>query len=277
MGALPSSGAPADGAGPAIAPEDCGALIADGWRIDRASAVPAYAQIEERLGDLIESGRLAVGDRLPAERDLATCLGVSRMTARTALGSLAQRGLLDRDVGRGTFVARTKLDHDLSDFAGFTEMVRRQGLSANARIRALNELPAPEAVARELEMAVGEPAYRIERLRFADDEALALEDSWVPAARFRGLLDLDLRGSLYGLMRDAYGFPPVRAVERLEPTLAEAHQADALGIAIGSPLMLIARVAYAADGTPVEFARDHHRGDRSRFVVQVATGMHAQA
>jgi DNA-binding GntR family transcriptional regulator len=33
--------------------------------------------------------------------------------------------------------------------------------------------------------------------------------------------------------------------------------------------MLVERVAAASDGTPVEFARDHHRGDRARFVVQV--------
>jgi GntR family transcriptional regulator len=254
-------------------PETLHTLFTDDWRIDRASAVPAYVQIAERLVDLIESGRLVVGDRLPPERDLATWVGVSRMTARAALASLARRGLLERDVGRGTFVARAKLDHDLNAFAGFTEMVHRQGLSANARIRAINELAAPDAVARELQIAPGDPVYRVERLRFADDEPLTMEDSWVPAERFPGFLDHDMRGSLYGLMRDAYGFPPVRAVERLEPTLAETHQAEALGVAVGAPLMLVARVAYAADDTPVELARDHHRGDRARFVVHVTTAI----
>ena len=37
----------------------------------------------------------------------------------------------------------------------------------------------------------------------------------------------------------------------------------------GSPLMLVERVAYAADGPAVEWARDRHRGDRARFVVEV--------
>ncbi|MEA2275140.1 MAG: GntR family transcriptional regulator [Solirubrobacteraceae bacterium] len=193
------------------------------------------------------------------------------MTARAALASLAQRGLLERDVGRGTFVARPKLDHDLSRFAGFTEMVHRQGLAANARIRAINELAAPDAVARELGLAPGDTVYRVERLRFADDEPLTLEDSWVPAQRFPGLLDHDMRASLYDLMRDVYGCAPVRAVERLEPVLAEAHHSSALGVPVGAPLMLVERVAYAADDTPVELGRDHHRGDRARFVVHVAT------
>ncbi len=43
----------------------------------------------------------------------------------------------------------------------------------------------------------------------------------------------------------------------------------ALGVPEGSPLMLVERIAYAADGTPVEFARDRHRGDAARFVIRV--------
>ncbi len=246
-------------------------LFTEDWAIDRESGIPAYEQIAERLAGLIGSGRLTVGDRLPPERDLAVWVGVSRMTARAAFGSLAHRGLLERDVGRGTFVAEPKLEHDLGRFAGLTEMLHREGRSAKARIRAINELGAPEAVARALRLAAGDPAYRIERVRLADDEPLTLEDSWVPVRRFPGLLDHDLRGSLYALMRDAYGLAPVRATEQLEPTLADAHQAKALRVSPGAPLMLITRTAYCAAGEPVEFARDHHRGDRARFVVEVST------
>ena len=247
------------------------AVLTREWAIDRGAGVPAYEQIAERLVGLIESGRLVVGDRLPPERDLATWVGVSRMTARAALTSLAQRGLLERDVGRGTFVAAAKLEHDLGRFAGFTEMMRRQGRSPKARIRAINDRGAPDEVARELGLATGARVFRIERLRFADDEPLTLEDSWVPAHRFPGLLDHDMRGSLYALMRDAYGLAPVRAVERLEAVLADPDQAAELDVAPGSPLMLITRVAYTADDGPVEFARDRHRGDRARFVVEAAT------
>lgn len=247
-------------------------LFTDGWSVDRASAVPAYAQIEERVVDLIESGRLAVGDRVPSERDLAEWVGVSRLTARAALASLAQRGMVERNTGRrGTVVARAKLAYDLRDFAGFTEMAHRLGLAASARIRALNELAAPDLVARELQISPGARVYRVERLRFAGSEPLTLEDSWIPAERFPEFIDHDMRGSLYELMRDSYDCPPVRAIERLEPTLAEDHHAAALGVTVGSPLMLVVRVAYTADDAPAEFARDHYRGDRAQFIVQVST------
>jgi GntR family transcriptional regulator len=221
---------------------------------------------------MIESGRLAVGDRLPSERELAAWVGVSRLTARAALDSLARRGLLERGVGRrGTSVARNKLIHDLGEFAGFTEMAQRQGLAATARIRAVHELPAPAAVADVLEIGQGDNVYRIARVRYADDEPVAFEDSWIPAAQFPGLLDQDLRGSLYKLMRDVYDSAPVRATERLEATIAGPEHAEALGVARGAPLMLIERVAYTAEGAAVEFARDHYRSDRAQFVVDVST------
>ena len=117
----------------------------------------------------------------------------------------------------------------------------------------------------------GALVYRIERLRFGDDEPLALEDTWIPVAPFPALLDHDVRGSLYALMREVYDRPPARAVERLEPRLAEAHQAQILGIPPGAPLMLLTRISYDASGTPVEFSYDHYRGDRARFVVEVDT------
>ena len=106
---------------------------------------------------------------------------------------------------------------------------------------------------------------------------MALEDSWFPAEHFPGFADHDLHGSLYALMRDVYGVTPVRAIERLEPVLARAHEARALDVPARAPLMLVERTAYSGDGTPVEFAHDRYRGDRTRFVVRVSPDVLAHA
>lgn len=244
--------------------------------MERPSVLPPYAQIERRLEALIESGALQPGDRLPSERELAMRVGVSRLTARAALASLAQRGLVERGVGRrGTFVAQPRLTYDLRDFAGFTEMARRQGLAAGAQVLNTRQQPAPESVARELALAVGASVYEIVRLRSADGEPLTLEDTWIPAAPFPELLSHDLTASLYDVMHEAYQHGPVRAVERLQATSAGEREAQALGVAPGTALMLVVRVAYAQDGTPVEFARDHHRGDRAHFVAELTTRLQA--
>ena len=245
------------------------------WRLRPGSPVPAYAQIEDQLAARIESGVLRAGERLPPERELAASVGVSRMTMRQALNSLAARGLVERGVGRGTFVARVKMDHDLRRVAGFSELMLRHGVEPGAKLLSAEECraPAPEATALGIEPGVA--VYRIRRVRYGARVPLALEDSWIPAAPFPGLLDLGLTGSLYDLMRDLYGLGPVRAIERLEPVLARAHEAAALDVAVGSPLMLVERTAYGADGTAVEFAHDRHRGDRARFTIETSADVPA--
>ena len=253
-------------------------IFGERWRLRPASDVPAHVQIEDQLAERISSRELAAGDRLPPERELAQGLGVSRMTVRQALTSLAGRGLVERGVGRGTFVCDRKLDHDLTRVAGLSERLERHGLEPGAVVREVSEREASWAIAAALELRPGSPVMRIKRVRLGSGTPLVLEDFWLPGELFPGLADRDLSGSIYGLMREHYGREPVRAVERLEPVLARPHEAKALKVDTGAPLMLVERTAYSADGTPVEYARDRHRGDRARFLVQVVpTGALARA
>src|ERR1700754_3761922 len=88
-------------------------IFGGSWTVAERSPKPAWVQIEEQIADRIESGALGAGERLPPERDLAEALSVSRMTVRQALASLAARGLVERGVGRGTFVRQAgKIVHD---------------------------------------------------------------------------------------------------------------------------------------------------------------------
>jgi GntR family transcriptional regulator len=254
-----------------------GRKLGERLRLRSGSDAPAHVQIEEQLAERIASGELQAGERLPPERDLARDLNVSRMTVRQALSSLAGRGLVERGVGRGTFVSSRKVDHDLTRVAGFSEQLARQGLEPGAQIIDVSEAPAGWRISAALEIAPKAPVVRIQRLRLADGVPMALEDSWFPAEHFPGFADHDLHGSLYALMRDVYGAAPVRAIERLEPVLARAHEARALDVPARAPLMLVERTAYDGDGTPVEFAHDRYRGDRARFVVRVSPDVLAHA
>jgi GntR family transcriptional regulator len=213
-----------------------------------------YAQIVSEIEQAIADGRLGPGDRLPPERELAAEHGVSRMTVRQALQTLESRGLLRRSIGRsgGSFVAQPKLERDLGTFSGLSEQLRRQGVEAGARVVSAREVDS------ELEIV---------RVRLADGEPFALERSRFPADRFAGLLDLDLTGSLYDLLAEHFDAAPVRAVERIEPVLADAGEAEALALPVGAPLMLVDRTAYDDDGLVVETARDVFRGDRTRIVA----------
>jgi GntR family transcriptional regulator len=238
-------------------------------RLNRADA-PAHAAIEEGLAEAMAIGELTSGERLPAERELAERLGVSRMTLRQALGSLERRGLVKRRVGRrgGTFVSEPKIERDLTALAGLTAQLRRQGHRAGARVISAGEGPASGRTAAALGVEPGAPVYRVVRLRLSDDQPLALERSLFPAVRFPGLLLGPLDGSLYAVLEERYGDGPVRAVESLEPVVAEASEATLLGVREGAPLLLVERTAFDQAGHAIEYARDLFRGDRTKVVVE---------
>ncbi len=213
-----------------------------------------HVRIAAEIEAAIAAGELAPGHRLEPERALAAQHGVSRMTVRQALRALEARGLLTRSIGRagGSFVAEPKLERHLGTFSGLSEQLARQGVAPGARVLSACEHGV---------------SIEIVRVRLADGEPFALERSRFPAARFRRLLDCDLTGSLYDLLAERFAAAPVRSVERLEPVLARADEAAALGVAVGAPLLLVDRVAYDASGSPVETARDLFRGDRTRIVA----------
>jgi GntR family transcriptional regulator len=240
-------------------------------RLDR-DGVPAHAQIEDRLAEAISAGELQAGDRLPPERELAEDIGVSRMTLRQALDSLERRGMVVRARGRrgGTFVAEPKIERDMTRLAGLTEQLRRQGREAGARVLSAREGPCGQRTAAALGLSSGDRVVEVVRLRLSDGAPLALERSLFSAELFRGLLNFPLDGSLYELIESRFGQIPWRAVERIEPVVADHAEAAALGVKPGAPLLLVERTAYNAHGVALEFARDLFRGDRTRILLESA-------
>ena len=245
------------------------------------SDLPAHARIASWLEHLIASHHLRPGDRLPAEVEIAGALGVSRMTLRQALASVENKGLLERRRGRlgGNFVKQPRFDFSLVGLPGFTEQMRRAHVEAGAHVvRALTRPPAAD-VRRALKLRRGEQVHEVLRVRSANGDPITLEETYLPAVVFPGLLELELGDSLYQVMARAYGRPPHAADEVIEPVKATTQQAELLGIARDDSLLLITRTSYAADGLPVEFARDYFRPDRTRVVVrtQVDQGPASQA
>ncbi len=245
-------------------------LFAQPHELDRDAGATAHAQIERWLVEAIGDGELAPGDRLPSESALAAFFGVSRMTLRQALAGLQDRGVVLRKRGRsgGTFIARPRIDCDLTGLAGFTEQLRRSRRQATARVISAATTAADRTVAGALAIEPSAPVHRIVRVRSADDLPLALEHSYFPAMLFPGLLQQRLTGSLYELLTVQYRQRPHTATEYLEPVVPDPADAALLDAPIGAAVMLIERTAYTAAGLPVEYARDLFRPDRVRISVR---------
>ena len=83
----------------------------------RVSRERLYEQIADHVEELVSSGKLQQGDRLPPERELAERLGVARGVVREAVKLLGARGLVTVIPGRGTFIAEMSPDA-ISDHLG---------------------------------------------------------------------------------------------------------------------------------------------------------------
>ena len=239
--------------------------------IRKNSPLPLYYQLKELLKERIESGALRPHERLPSERELEEQFGISRMTARHALSELELEGYAYREQGRGTFVAEPKLRQGLLRLTSFTEDMEARGLRPGARVLEVRLLSqAPELLSR-FKAEPGEEFVKIERVRLADGEPMALEISFLRRRFCPGIEGLDLTDrSLYETLRERFGLELGWAEQTIEAKLADEYEAEVLGVQVGTPMLLMERTTYLTDGsTPIEYVRSSYRGDRYKLYVEL--------
>jgi GntR family transcriptional regulator len=244
------------------------APIFDRARIADANPAPLYHKLKKLVTEAIAQGRLANDEAIPAERDLARMLGISRVTVRKAFADLVAEGVLVQRQGSGTFVApkAQRIEQPLSRLTSFTEDMRSRGIKTVADwLDRSTGLPTPEE-SLVLALSPGERVSRLHRLRRADGKPLAIERASIP---HRFLPDPDLVGtSLYAALEER-GLRPVRALQRLHAVALTESEAELLDLPVGSPALFIQRVSYLPDGRIVEFTRSHYRGDSYDFVAEL--------
>ena len=177
--------------------------------------------------------------------------------------------------GGGTFVAKGKIERDLSRIVGVPALLRSQGVVAGTRVLSARLTAADDVTAQALRARPGDLVVNLVRIRLADGSPFSLERAKLPAKRFPGLLELPLGGSVYELIEEHFGTEPSEAVERIEVALASPDEAAILDIEPGAPLMAITRTTTDAEGEPIEFSRDLFRADRTRIVVRTEGGARA--
>lgn len=242
----------------------------EGITIDGASWVPAYYQLEEAIRSLLSGGALRPGMRLPPERELATQLGVSRMTVRGALQRLERDGLLDRRRGDGTYVAAKRIDAGLR-FSSFTSELAGRVSENRTRVLDLSAV-RPDATLRGI-LGVAdeaEAAIRLQRVRYLDGVPTTLETAWLPADSCKQLLGLNLQDrSLYSILTEDFGLHPARATERLVATVLGDFEASHLDREAGSAALLVERTTYDRYGSVIEHVHTVMRADRVALTAEV--------
>lgn len=235
---------------------------------DGGASGPLYLQLQRHIAAALAAGELSPGDCLPAERDIATMTGLSRVTVRKAIQELVASGQLVQRRGSGTYVAQKveRLEQALSLLTSFTEDMSRRGRSVESRwVSRLIDAPAPEEV-MALGLGAGDRVARLERVRCSDGVPLAIERATLSTAILPD--PEEVQTSLYAVLQTR-GLRPTRAVQRISATSLDARDAALLGVPVGVAGLKIERISYLPSGRVVEFTRSLYRGDAYDFAVEL--------
>jgi GntR family transcriptional regulator len=228
---------------------------------------PAYKRIQGDIRLRIGAGKLKPGDLVDSERELAKIHSVSLMTARHALASLAQEGIVERRHGSGTFVALPKVH--FNKLLSYTEQMASLGLSIRSRIVSSGIVTQEHEIAARLGLSPTRRLIKIERVRSAGDEPVALETCYLSADEFKTLIDAPLdRTSLFSLLEHECGIELAFADEEIDVTQADARIAKLLNIRSGAPLLRVRQLIFSTQGRATVHVTGLYRSGRHTLRIR---------
>ncbi|MEC5218115.1 GntR family phosphonate transport system transcriptional regulator [Actimicrobium sp. GrIS 1.19] len=220
--------------------------------IVRSAGVSVWRQIEDVLSADILAGHLT--HRLPNETALAERFSVNRHTVRQAVKALVERGMVDVQHGRGTFVRddvidyqvgrRSRLAHSVANArrVGVSKVLHWSALTAAGEIRLLLDLPEPSEV------------LRVDSLDVVDGKVIGVCTQYFPLPRFAGL------GELYahtGITHQALAQCGVtqfqRRMSRVTARLPSRQVAEQLGQPLSAPILYVETVYVDDAGIAIEY------------------------
>ena len=239
--------------------------------IDFSSNIPYYVQLIELLKEMIRAKVWKPGGKIPGELELCDSYGVSRTVVRQALRELELHDFLVARKGKGTFVAEPKINESLAQkLTGFYQDMVERGLKPGTLVLHHRVIPCPDSIAVHLQVPAGSDVIDINRVRSVEDAPIQLVNSFIPYDLCPQLATVDLTNrSLYQYLEEECGLQIVRGRRLIEAVAANELEAKLLRVERGSPLVMLDSVSYLADGRPIEYYHAVHRGDRSRFEVEL--------
>jgi len=231
--------------------------------------IPKYQRLKEILLRQIKTGVLKPGEPVPSERALAIKYGYSRMTIRQAVTELVKTGVLYREQGRGTFVAKRIFMQ--RNIMSFTNAVRQRGLVPTTKVLAFFETLPPDDVAAALSVPENRPVYYAKRLRMAGDVPVAVETVYIPKKTCPVLQRDDLFTSLHEMMRDRYGHRLHAADLNVTAALPSPDEQKLLSIRKTDPVLFIDSLYFSPEGVRLYFEKGCYKGDMYRYNIRIFT------
>jgi len=247
--------------------------------VDDTNPIPKYLQISAWLKELIETGRYKKGEKLPSEVQLAKICEVNRATLRQATNELAGMGLLRKEKGTGTFVsapAPAELRQKLEHISSTTELMQASGIAQSTQILGKRVERAKDEIARVLFLGSNKKVLLIQRVRIGDGTPYIYEESYLPYDLFKGVLEMDLTGSMYKLISEQFNIVLARCQQTISAVNLNAKIAKVLQLSENAAGIFMESLTFDENSIPVEILYSYHRGDTYKLEIELGR-YHAKA
>lgn len=239
--------------------------MSEDMKLDAVSVDPLYRQLLIRLRGAIMSGEYPVDSRMPSEKELCETYGISRVTVRRTLKELTDEGLIVRHQGKGSFVSRPRLERNLGNLKGFTELCAMFDRKPSTRVVKVHEVAANQLDESFLKQPEGSPVLEVIRVRMADGEPVSLERAHFPMT-FQWLMREDLSKSLFQILRTR-GLAPGKTGYEISLCFADHQASEQLGVEAGTALLSLTELVCDQSGNPMILCSQRIRGDRFTFRI----------
>ncbi|WP_159593807.1 phosphonate metabolism transcriptional regulator PhnF [Chelativorans xinjiangense] len=240
----------------------------------KSEGISRWRQVGDALMREIDQGLLGPGDKLPAEFDLAERFGVARQTVRRALSHLRSEGVIDVQLGRGTFVSERVFEYRIAAHKTFEENLLDSAMTPSRDLMSVERIPATKGVAQNLKIDVGAPVLFAVTVNKADEVPVVLGRIFFPHARMPRLESILARIKaekrsffLAAALADAGVLRTRRTFIRLKSRLPLAEETEALDLPPMETIVETSSMSADEEGNPVFFSIMSYRGSRVEFFV----------
>jgi len=241
--------------------------------LKKSSMVPLYRQIAEAIEKSIQKGIYSEGSILPSEKELGEGYRVSRVTVRLAMQRLADKNLIVRKAGLGTFVRRKVITQTMGELLGFYPSLLRRGFKPKIQILEYQVVSADRGAQENLQVPHGEKVLRFVRQYFLNQNVLAVIQMNIPYILGRHWTEKEAAvKNSFRLLQENAGVRIHRSEVKIRASLASRKIGGLLKVPKGSPVLELRRLTYSREQKPVEYAVLSFPGDSYELTAQLQAG-----
>lgn len=237
--------------------------------LDAQAVTPLYVQLMNNIEENINNRVFLPGEKLKSESEMAKEYGVSIITVRNAIGALIKKGLVERKQGKGTFISKPKYTRNIKKLQSFSDMCHQMGVVPGAKTLENKLIIPDEKISKMLEIPTGTQIVFISRVRYADNEPIAIENNYF-SPKYSFLLGEKFdNNSLFEFIKKKLrtSVAVSTSEKRIEICKANQKEADLLNVKRNSSMLFVKSIAYDNDNEPMYVGIQIINGERFSLYV----------